>query len=115
LDTLAQIFPTLCSEVEIALIAIGRDDLASRLRAAQVKGITFDNSADAGYIYVHSTGAAHGETICLEVPSMVNVDVGADGRLKGIELVSPPGPLKAELRTRARSSAQPLARIKVAP
>jgi uncharacterized protein YuzE len=101
LGTLAQTFPTLCSEVELALVAIGRGDLASQLQVAQLKGITFDNSADAGYIYVHSTGAAHGETICIEVPSLVNVDVGTDGRLNGIELVSPPGPLKAELRRRA--------------
>ena len=80
---------------------IGRADVASQLRAAQLRGITFDNAADAGYIYVHSAGAGHGETICLEAPSMVNLDVGTDGLLNGIELVSPQGPLKAELRRRA--------------
>jgi hypothetical protein len=87
--------------VERALAAIGRADLAAQLQAAQLKGITFNNAADAGYIYVHSLGAAHAETICLEGASMINLDVGADGRLNGIELVSPPGPLKAELRRRA--------------
>ena len=101
MGTFAQTFPSLCSEVERALAAIGRGDLAAQLQAAQLKGITFDNAADAGYIYVHSMGAVHGETICLDGPSMVNLDVGADGRLNGIELVSPPGLLKAELRRHA--------------
>jgi len=101
METLAQVFPSLCSDVERALAAIGRGEIASQIQAAQLKGVTYDNSADAGYIYVHSAGAAHGETICLEVPWMVNLDVGADGGQIGIELVSPRGPLKAELRRHA--------------
>jgi len=101
LGTLAQVFPTLLVEVERALVAMGRSDVASQLHAVQVKGVNFDNAADAGYIYVHSSDSAHGETICLEAPSMVNLDVGVNGQINGIELVSPQGPLKAELRRHA--------------
>jgi hypothetical protein len=98
METLAQAFPTLCLEVANALVALKRKDLAMQLQMARIKGVTFNNSVDAGYIYVHSDGGAHGETICLEVAGMVNLDVGTDGQLHGVELISPPGVLKTKLR-----------------
>jgi uncharacterized protein YuzE len=101
MESFAQAFPTLSLEVADALVALNRKDVATQLQTARVKGVTFDNSADAGYIYVHSSGSVHGETICLEVAGMVNIDVGTDGQLHGVELVSPPGGLKAQLRQRA--------------
>ncbi len=101
MDTLAQAFPGLCSDLVRALESSGRSDLASQVPTIQVAGVTFDNSADAGYIYVHPCDVAHGETIPLEELMHVVVDVSASGKLQGIELISPSANLKAELRRRA--------------
>jgi hypothetical protein len=63
METLAQAFPDLCADLVRALEASGRRDLAGQVPAVRIAEVTFDNSADAGYIYVHPVGAAHGETI----------------------------------------------------
>jgi uncharacterized protein YuzE len=101
METLAQAFPDLCSSLADALAGAGRADLATQLQAAQIAEVTFDNSADAGYIYVHPVGTTHGETIALESMLSVVVDTNSAGQLQGVELLSPSSSLKAELRRRA--------------
>jgi uncharacterized protein YuzE len=101
METIARAFPDLCGYLVRALEGSGRDDLARQVPAAQIAEVTFDNSADAGYIYAHPIGAAHGETIPLESMLSVVVDVDTAGKLQGVELLSPAGNLKSELRRRA--------------
>ena len=101
METLAQAFPDLCADLVRALEDSGRSDLAGQVPFFRIANVTFDNSADAGYIYAHPVGSAHGETIPLENSASVIVDVDTDGKLKGVELLSPSGTLKSELRRHA--------------
>jgi uncharacterized protein YuzE len=101
METIAQAFPDLCADLVRALQESGRDDVARQVYSAQIAEVTFDNSADAGYIYAHPVGTAHGETIPLENLMSVVVDVNTSGKLQGVELLSPAGNLKSELRRRA--------------
>jgi uncharacterized protein YuzE len=101
METLAQAFPDLCADLVRALEGSGRGDLADQVPAVQIAEVTFDNSANAGYIYAHPVGATHGECIPLESLMSVVVDVDIAGKLQGVELLSPSGALKSELRRRA--------------
>jgi uncharacterized protein YuzE len=101
METIAQAFPDLCSDLVRALEGSGRVDLARQVPSARIAEVTFDNSADAGYIYAHPVGTVHGETIPLENLLSVVVDVDTSGNLQGVELLSPAGNLKSELRRRA--------------
>jgi hypothetical protein len=112
MDALRTAFPDLMAEIVEALQRLGRIDLAEQLHDAFVSAVTFDNSANAGYIYLRAgrplntveervVGVRHGETICLETSHSINLDTDNFGRLTGIELLSAPGAWKGELRRRA--------------
>ncbi len=113
METVAVAFPELASELVAALNAAGQIDLAGELLRATVREVTFDNSANAGYIYVNSPkslnlveqniiGVRHGETIPVECRYWINLDTDNFGRLAGIEILSPPADLQTELSGRAR-------------
>jgi uncharacterized protein YuzE len=101
METIAQAFPDLCADLVRALEHSGRGDLARQVPSAEIAEVTFDNSANAGYIYAYPVGTAHGETIPLENLMSVVLDVDTSGKLQGVELLSPAGNLKSELRRRA--------------
>ena len=109
MKTVATLFPKLIEELVSALNAEGRTELSEQLLIAVVERVTFDKSADAGYIYLRPTKALnvvetniihakHGETIAVESKYWMNLDVDNFGRPTGVEVMSPPGRLKAELR-----------------
>ena len=90
----------------------GKSDLAAQFQTATVRGVSFDNDADAGYIYVTSgrelnvvetniIGVSHGETIPVTATFQAYLDTDNFGRLLGVELLSPPASLKAILRQQA--------------
>lgn len=101
-------FPVLVKEVAESLRRIGRTELAQQIEEAVVSKVTFDNSADAGYIYVEPSralnaveanviGARHDETITVETEFDAVIDTDNFARVTGIEILAP-GTLKAELR-----------------
>ena len=96
---LRAITPELAAEVVAALAAKGRTNLAKQLASAKIKHCTYDESADAGYIYlVCPAPSAHfaklaapvAETIPFDMESGINVDVDHDGYIYGIEFLSRP-------------------------
>jgi uncharacterized protein YuzE len=64
--------------------------------------VTYDESVDAAYIYLQAEIGSGGSarTICLdpiEVGGMVNLDVDADGRILGVEVLAASKLLPVEL------------------
>jgi uncharacterized protein YuzE len=112
MTTIAVRFPELTAALVAELTAGGKTDLAAQFETATVRGVTFDSSADAGYIYVTSArelnvvetnivGVRHGETIPLTSTFEVYLDTDNFGRVAGVEILSPPAGLKALLRQQA--------------
>lgn len=106
-------FPDLAVGIIDSLTAENRRDLVEQLKASVIDRVTFDDLANAGYIYVHQSrplnvveqnviGRHRGETIAVDCGYGVNLDVDNVGRLSGIEVLNP-GNLKAELRKRAQN------------
>jgi len=94
---LTTIAPELVSELAKALVTEGRTGLAKQLESAEIRQCNYDQSVDAGYIYlVHPRPSWYyenlstpvKETIPCEVESGLSVDVDHDGNLFGIEFLS---------------------------
>jgi uncharacterized protein YuzE len=101
--TLAAAFPELSDAVVQALRNMGHTDLAAKYPDASIRRVTFDNAADAAYIYLADPESQHGATIPLDLPEWFLVlDTAADGQPQGVEWLSPPGRFKAQLRAMAR-------------
>src|SRR5215471_9731408 len=105
METVAAAFPEIASEVVAALKAAGQIDLAGELPRATVRKVTFDNSANAGYIYATSPkslnlaeqniiGVRHGETIPVECRYWINLDTDVPlpvfGTREGDIKIAPP-------------------------
>jgi hypothetical protein len=108
---LSDTFPTLAQELVKSLRATGRAGLAEQIEAAVIGRVSFDNAANAGYIYLEPSrnlnvveanivGTRHGETIPVETQFWTTIDTDNFDRILGIEILDP-GSLKAELRRRA--------------
>lgn len=108
---LIESFPSLVSELSRQLRLAGRAPLADQVYAAAIARVTFDEAANAGYIYVQPPrelnvvetniiGVRHGETLEVETPYWTIIDTDNFGRLAGIEILAP-GELKDELRGQA--------------
>jgi uncharacterized protein YuzE len=111
--SLIKSFPSLAAELSRQLRLAGRALLADQIDAAAIARVTFDDDANAGYIYVHPSrelnvvekkimGVRHGETLEVETPYWTNIDTDNFGRLVGIEILAP-GDMKDELRKYADS------------
>ena len=96
--TLLEALPDFVSDIESALIRIGRGDIAGQLREVELERWTYAEVDDAGYLYLRSPrplnivdrniiGVKHGETVCALEDLTINLDVDNHGRLKGIELL----------------------------
>ena len=92
-------FPDVTARIKAALNSAGRDDLAGQIGEADVIRWTFDEDAEASYIYVQSprqlnvvetnvVGVKHGETVVFETDEGTAVDVDNFGCLTGIELLN---------------------------
>jgi uncharacterized protein YuzE len=106
-------FPFLAKELSRQLRLAGRLSLADQIDAAAIARVTFDDAANAGYIYVQPSrelnvveknimGVRHGETFEVETPYWTIVDTDNFGRLVGVEILSP-GDIKGELGKHADS------------
>lgn len=96
---LATIAPELVRELATALVAEGRTDLAKQLESAEIRQCNYDESVDAGYIYLvrpcpswyyEKRSAPVKETIACDMQSGLNLDVDHDGNVFGIEFLSRP-------------------------
>lgn len=112
MTTIANRFPELTAALVAELTAGGKSELAAEFHTAPIRGVTFDNEADAGYIYVTSArqlnvvetniaGVRHGETIPITSTFNAYIDIDNFGRLTGVEVLSPPAGLKVVLRQQA--------------
>jgi len=98
MSNLINLLPHFVARLRRALIAVDRSDLASQLSEVAFVSHTYDSTCDAAYIYVQSPrklntveqniiGIKHGETIAVEDPHSVYIDVDNFGRLRGFELL----------------------------
>ena len=99
MQTLALTVPGLVAEVKAALTAEGRTALVPQLASANIESCTYDEEADAGYIYLaRPTPSPHFANLAAPVAETIAffgehgffVDVDHDGHLFGIELLSRP-------------------------
>src|SRR4029450_8072947 len=102
METLAEAFPELSAEVVRSLRLMRHSVRAQLLPEAPIHRVTFDNQADAAYIYLCSADATHGTTIPpAPCKWFVVLDTTADNKPLGIEWLSPPGTIKGDFRRRA--------------
>lgn len=98
MSSLVETLPDLVSDIENALIRIGRGDVADQLREVHLERWTYDDFANVGYLYLTSprvlnvvdrniVGVKHGETLCPSDDLPVNLDLDNHRRLIGIELL----------------------------
>jgi uncharacterized protein YuzE len=110
---LIESFPSLAKELSLQLRLAGLAALADQIDAAAIARVTFDNAANAGYIYVHPSrelnvvetgimGVRNGVTLEVETPYWTIIDTDNFGRLLGIEILAP-GDIKGALRKHADS------------
>jgi uncharacterized protein YuzE len=87
--------PFLLLDLESALAHIGRGDVVDQLRAAIIERWTYDEDADAAYLYLQAPGGANnstaapspGETVSVYDELGINLDTDSQGRLTGMEIL----------------------------
>lgn len=82
---LAQALPELVSDMEIALVHIGRGDLVAQLQEAELARWNYDDFSDTTYLQISELAAL--ERLSLYDELGVNVDTDERGRLCGIEIL----------------------------
>ena len=91
--------PEFSAELREALKASGRDDLAGQVFEIEIEGYPFDASCNAAVVYVRSPrelnviekniiGVKHGQTVSVDHPYGLNIDIDNFGRLSGIEVLT---------------------------
>jgi uncharacterized protein YuzE len=111
MSSLIESFPSLIAELSQQLRVAGRAPLAEQIDAATIARVTFDDAANAGYIYVQPSrelnivetnvvGVRHGDTIEVKTRYWTNIDTDNFGRLVGIEILAP-GDIEDGLRKHA--------------
>ena len=117
MPTLIKSFPSFTAELSRQLRLAGRTPLADQMNVADIAKVTFDKTANAGYIYLlpsrqlnvveaNTVGVRHGETIEVETPYWTYIDTDNFGRLTGIEILTS-GDMKDELKKYADGSQNP--------
>jgi uncharacterized protein YuzE len=86
--TLFEAVPELVSDVEGALVRLGRSKVADQLRTVVLTAWTFDDFAQTTYLQVTASRDDVGveETVCLYDDIGVNVDLDGEGRVMGLEV-----------------------------
>ena len=113
MEKLAAAFPEFTADLLDGLNRLARCELMNQVQEALIVSVTFDNAADAGYIYLKTgrplnvveenvIGPRHGETLSVPCQHWAILDTDDCGRLTGIEILGPPASLKVQMRARAR-------------
>lgn len=95
---LVHALPDLVSDMEIALVNLGRGDLVEQLKGVILERWTYDDFSDTAYLYLRSPPAVnlpderpfdvmHAERLSLYDELGVNLDADDRGRLRGIEIL----------------------------
>ena len=82
---LALALPDLVSDMESALVHLGRGDLVDQLKRAVLERWTYDDFADTAYLVLAE--GTHADRLSLYDELGVNLDTDAQGRLCGIEIL----------------------------
>src|SRR6185503_18282613 len=98
MSTLLEALPDLVLDLESPLLRIGRADVVDQLREVEIERWTYDEFADAVYLYLRSprtltmadesiVDAKHGETVSVYDDLGINLDLDNHRRLMGMEIL----------------------------
>lgn len=95
---LASVAPKLLAEIHSALSAAGYETTASQLEAGTIERCTYDDSVEAGYVYlVRPEPSLHFAKLAAPVAKTLtflevgfNVDIDHDGNIFGVEFLDRP-------------------------
>jgi len=86
---LAEVLPELVSDMENALLQLGRGDLLSQVKEATLERWTYDDFSDTAYLYLTTEPIERLklDTLSLYDECGVNLETDDRGRLCGLEIM----------------------------
>ena len=86
---LVEVLPELVSDMESALLQLGRGDLLSQVKEATLERWTYDDFSDTAYLYLTTDPIERRQLDTLSLYDEVGVNLETDGRgrLCGLEVL----------------------------